>query len=241
MYIFEHRLHALSHDAIFGNELSCTMHKHLWALFLKDVRLDIRQQFGLSGIFLYVFAAIFIIYLVFGVPEGPTWIALYWLVVVFCAVNAVLKSHTQEDPSRRLYYYLLSDPLASAVAKLLYNILLLLIITFLTLILFSAITNYPIVSTPYFVLAILLGAIGIGSNFTFISRIASETRNQSTMMMILSLPVIIPLLLPLVRLSMKSLGPLTWAMAKSDITILFAIDLLIIGLVMALFPFLARS
>lgn len=211
------------------------------ALLNKDIRLDLRQQFGLSGILLYVLGAVFIIYLVFGQLDGRTWVALYWVVVLFCAVNGVLKSHTQEDRSRRLYYYTLSDPIAFGGAKLIYNVILMLIISSLALLLFSIMTLFPFVSPGYFFIAVGLGVVGIAANFTFVGSIAAQTRNQSTMMMILSLPVIIPLLLPLVRLSIKSLGPLTWSMAKSDITILAAVDLLIIGLVLILFPFLSRS
>ncbi len=214
---------------------------HLLALLSKDFRLDLRQQFGLSGILLYVLSSVFIIFLVFGEMDGRTWVALFWVVVLFCAVNAVLKSHTQEDQKRNLYYYTLSDPLTNGGAKLIYNILLMAVITTLTLLLFATVISYPIVATGFFMLGLLLGAIGIAANFTFISKIASQTQNQSTMMMILSLPVIIPLLLPLVRLSIKSLGPMTWAMAKSDLTILLSVDLLIIGLVLILFPFLSRS
>ena len=211
------------------------------ALLNKDIKLDLRQQFGLSGILLYVLGAVFIIYLVFGELDGRSWVALYWVVVLFCAVNAVLKSHTQEDGSRRLYYYTLADPIATGGAKLIYNVILMLIIAGLALVLFSAMTQFPFVTPRYFALALILGVIGIAANFTFVACIAAHTRNQSTMMMILSLPVIIPLLLPLVRLSIKSLGPLTWSMAKSDITILAAVDLLIIGLVLVLFPYLSRS
>ena len=214
---------------------------HLLALLRKDIKLDLRQQFGLSGILLYVLGAIFIIYLVFGELDGRTWVALYWVVVLFCAVNGVLKSHTQEDHGRRMYYYTLAEPIVAGGAKLIYNVLLMCIISLLALLLFSAMTRFPFVSPRYFFLALLLGVVGIAANFTFVASIASHTRNQSTMMMILSLPVIIPLLLPLVRLSIKSLGPLTWSMAKSDIMILGAVDLLIVGLALVLFPFLARS
>lgn len=215
--------------------------KHLLALLSKDMRLDFRQQFGLSGIILYVLGAAFIVYMVFGEMDGRTWVALFWIVILFCSVNAVLKSHTQEDQSRNMYYYTLVDPLILGGAKLLYNFLLLAVIVSLTFIVFSTILQVPIVSYKFFVAGLVLGVIGIAANFTFVSKIASQTRNQSTMMMILSLPVIIPLLLPLVRLSIKSLGPMTWAMAKSDLTLLLAVDLFMMGLVFLLFPFLNRS
>ncbi|NND09212.1 MAG: ABC transporter permease [Saprospiraceae bacterium] len=210
-------------------------------LFLKDLRLDLRQKFGLGSIFLYVFSAVFIIYLAFGEVDGRTWVTLFWIIVLFASVNAVLKSFVQEDASRRLYYYTLSGPYSVVIAKLLYNCVVVLIIIILSLALFSLTTRYPILSSGYFVLALLLGVLGIAANFTFVSSIASHTRQANTMMMVLSLPVIIPLLLPLIRLSIKSLGPLTWAMVKSDLTMLVAVDLLIIGLLLLLYPFLWRS
>lgn len=217
------------------------MLSHIKTLFLKDLRLDLRQKFGLGSIFLYVFAAVFIIYLSFGDVDGRTWVTLFWIVVLFASVNAVLKSFVQEDSSRRLYYYTLSDPYSVIISKLLYNVLIVMIIIGLCLLMFSVTTRYPILSSNYFGLALLLGVIGIAANFTFVSSIASHTRQANTMMMVLSLPVIIPLLLPLIRLSIKSLGPLTWAMAKSDVTMLAAVDLLIIGLLILLYPFLWRS
>ncbi|MBK8503951.1 MAG: hypothetical protein IPL46_18125 [Saprospiraceae bacterium] len=115
------------------------------------------------------------------------------------------------------------------------------LISGLSLLLFSLLTTYPIEENGFFMLALLLGALGIAANFTFVSAIAKHTRNKSTMMMILSLPVIIPLLLPLVRLSIKCLGPATWAMIQSDVTLLISVDLLIVGLALVLFPFLWRG
>ncbi len=210
-------------------------------LLSKDLKLDLRQQFGLSGILLYVIGSVFIVYMVFGELDGRSWVALFWIVILFCSVNAVLKSHTQEDDTRSLYYYTLSDALTQGAAKLIYNVLLLSIIAGLTGTVFVLIMESPFVSPGYFIMALLMGVVGIAANFTFVAKIASLTRNQSTMMMILSIPVIIPLLLPLIRLSLKSLGPLTWNMAKSDLTILLAIDLLIIGLVLLLIPYLSRA
>jgi heme exporter protein B len=214
---------------------------HIKALIYKDLLLDFRQLFGLGGIFLYVFSSFFIVFLTFGEVMGATWITLFWIVVLFGSVNAVLKSFAQEDDSRNIYYYTITDPVAIVLSKLFYNTLLVLLISALSLLLFSLLTTYPIKENGFFALALILGAIGIAANFTFVSAIAKHTRNKSTMMMILSLPVIIPLLLPLVRLSIKCLGPATWVMVQIDITLLVSVDLLIIGLTLVLFPFLWKG
>lgn len=78
------------------------MLKHLRALIQKDLLLDFRQLFGLGGIFLYVFSSFFIVFLSFGEVSGVGWITLFWIVVLFGSVNAVLKSFAQEDESRNI-------------------------------------------------------------------------------------------------------------------------------------------
>ena len=215
--------------------------KQIAALLSKDIQLDFRQMFGLGGIFLYVFAAAFIIYLSFGEVIGKTWVALYWIVVLFASVNAVLRSTTQEGNQRRIYYYTITDPVSVSLAKLIYNFLVLLIISLLCLLLFVVFNGYPIISSGYFFLGLLCGTVGIAANFTLISQIASYGKNSNTLMMVLSLPVIIPLLLPVIRLSIKSLEQVSWSQVQTDVTLLGAIDLLIVGVAILLFPFIWRS
>ena len=217
------------------------MFNQVRALLYKDFLLDFRQKFGVGGLFLYVFSSFFIVFLSFGEVSGQAWVTLYWIVVLFGSVNAVLKSFAQEDDHRRIYYFTLTDPVSVMVSKLIYNAAVIFVVSLLSLFLFALLTEYPIVEHTFFFLALLLGSLGIAANFTFVSAIANHTRNKSTMMMILSLPVIIPLLLPLIRLSTKSLAPATWAMVQSDITMLGAVDLLIMGISLMLFPFLWKA
>ncbi|MCB0664518.1 MAG: heme exporter protein CcmB [Saprospiraceae bacterium] len=217
------------------------MFTQLKALIYKDLLLDFRQLFGLGGVFLYVFSSFFIVYLSFGDIGGTAWITLFWIVVLFGSVNAVLKSFAQENDSRSIYYFQISDPVAVMLSKLFYNSVLVMTISALSLLLFSLLTQYPVAENGYFILALLLGCIGIAGNFTFVSAIANHTRNKNTMMMILSLPVIIPLLLPLIKISVKCLSPVEWSMLQSDFTLLLAVDLLIVGVSLVLFPFLWRG
>ncbi len=211
------------------------------ALIQKDLILDFREKFGLGGVFLYVFASFFIVYLSFGEVDGVAWVTLYWIVVLFGAVNAVLKSFTQEGATRDLYYYTLVAPLVMLYAKLMYNIVLVLLICVLSFLLFGVLTAFVVSDLLWFSCGVLLGAIGIAANFTLMSALASHTRNKNTMMMILSLPVIVPLLLPLVRLSIRCLEPVRWSNVQPDLTLLLSVDLLILGLALMLFPFLWKS
>ncbi|MDH3648667.1 MAG: heme exporter protein CcmB [Saprospiraceae bacterium] len=217
------------------------MFRQSLALFKKDIHLDLRQRFGLGGILLYVFSASFIIYLTFGEMTPEEWIVLFWIVILFASVNAVLKSFAQEAKKRQLYYYTLCDPYAAIFSKMLYNFCVLVIITAVTWSLFSIVSPNPILTHQYFFLAAGLACAGIAANFTFVSAIAYRTRNQSTMMMVLSLPVIIPLLLPVIKISLKTLNDVSWRETKGDFSLLLSIDLLIVALIVFLFPYIWRE
>jgi heme exporter protein B len=217
------------------------MLSQFFTLLKKDFQLDLRQRFALGGIILYVFAAVFIIYLAFREISSQTWVILYWIVFLFAAVNAVLKSFSHEGAKRNIYYYTLADPLAVISSKILYNFLVLLGIAVLTGCLFSLFTSFPVLSVGYFVLAVILGCIGIAANFSFISSIAYKTRNQSTMMMVLSFPVVIPLLLPVIQVSVKTLEVTSWSRLQGDFYLLIATDLIILALAYIIWPFLWRE
>lgn len=211
------------------------------ALLKKDFQLDLRQRFALGSIILYVFASVFIIYLAFREISDQVWVILFWIVFLFAAVNAVLKSFSQEGAKRNLYYYTIADPIAVISSKILYNFLVLLGIAILTGGLFSLFTRFPIISVGYFILTILLACIGIAANFSFISSIAYKTRNQSTMMMVLSFPVIIPLLLPVIQVTLKTLEVTSWSRVQGEFYLLIAIDLIILALAFIIWPYLWRE
>ena len=68
------------------------------SLVKKDVLLEMRQQYTLYGILLYVACTIFVIYLSMGQPEDQIWNGLFWVVQ---RQNVVLLHHCR---SQRFYY-----------------------------------------------------------------------------------------------------------------------------------------
>ena len=96
----------------------------------KDFRLEWRQRAALNGMLLYVGSTVFVCYLSFSLRGGqlpaPAWNALFWIVLLFSAVNAVAKGFLQESRGRMLYYYTVVRPQAVVLAKISYNALLLL-------------------------------------------------------------------------------------------------------------------
>jgi heme exporter protein B len=215
--------------------------KEIATLIQKDIRIEWRQKFALGGILLYVVSTVFVVYISFIRVQPQVWNVLYWIIMLFASVNAVTKSFVQENGNRQLYYYQLTNPTAMIVAKIIYNVLLLLVLNILTFIVFGFVAGNPVKDMWQFGTAILLSSVGFGITFTFISGIASKANNSATLMAILSFPVVLPILLELIKLSANALGLITDTAVMKDIMILVAIDLVLLSLSLLLFPYLWRD
>lgn len=210
-------------------------------LLRKEFTLEWRQKYAISGILLYVLSTVFIVYISFQTVSPQLWNVLFWIIMLFASINAVVKSFVQESGHRQLYYYQLANPVAILMAKMIYNTSLLLLLAVLTFLALGFIAGNPVEQAGNFALALLLGSIGFSVTFTFVSAIAAKADNSSTLMAILSFPVVIPVLLLLVNLSAHAIGLLQGTMVGRDIMMLAAVDLLLVALGLVLFPYLWRD
>jgi heme exporter protein B len=217
------------------------MFNELWFLLKKEIMLEWRQKYAIGGIFLYVAATIFVVYIAFIKVQANVWNVMFWIISLFAAINAVVKSFVQESGARQLYYYQLANPTAILLSKMIYNIGLLLVINVLTYFLFSIVTENPVKLAGQFWLAMLLGSLGFGIMFTFVAAISSKANNSSTLMAILGFPIVLPILLSLVKFTANALGLITDTATYKDIIILLSIDAILLSLAFILFPYIWRD
>ena len=210
-------------------------------LLHKEFTLEFRQKYAISGILLYVLSTVFIVYMAVQNVSPQLWNVLFWVIMLFASVNAVVKSFVQESGYRQLYYYQLLNPVAILLSKMIYNTVLLLVLSVLTFFALGFIAGNPVQHAGSFALALFFGSLGFSITFTFVSAIAGKADNSSTLMAILSFPVIIPVLLLLVNLSAHALGVLGGSMIGRDIMMLVAVDLILMALGLVLFPYLWRD
>lgn len=210
-------------------------------LLRKEFLLEFRQRYAISGIVLYVFSMVFVVY-VSSVKVNPNvWNILFWLIVLFASINAVVKSFVQESGSRQLYYYQIADPVAILFSKILYNTLLLLTLSVLAFGVYALVAGNPVKDMGLFATVLFLGSSGFSIAFTFISAIAARANNSATLMAILSFPVILPILLTLMRLSSIALRLMQDTSYWKDIYNLLAIDAILLALTYVLFPYVWRD
>lgn len=215
--------------------------RHIWTLFKKDLLLEVRQQYTFYGVLLYVASTIFVLYLAMGEPEGAVWKGLFWMIQLFICVNAVAKSFLQEGRGRLLYFYSIAGARDFILSKLLFNALLMLLMSLVSLFLFILMLGNPLSHPLSFVLLSCLGGISLSLVFTFLAAIAARAQQSAALMAILGFPLIIPQLLLLNKASTIAFEDVLQGGLGSMIALIAALDLMIIALAVVLFPFLWKD
>ena len=210
------------------------------SLLKKDLLLEIRQQYSFYGILLYIGSTIFVLYMAINEPEAKVWNGLFWVIQLFICINAVAKSFLQESRGRMLYFYSIASPRDFVLAKLVFNSLLMLVMSLLSLLLFSLFLGSPIDKIWQFIGLVLLGGWSLSLVFTFLAAIAAKAQQNAAIMAVLGFPIIIPQLLLLMQLSKAAFVPLL-TIPPSSVLLLVALDLLVILLAAILFPFLWKD
>jgi heme exporter protein B len=208
-------------------------------LIEKEIKLELKQKYVLNGILLYLISTIFVTYLAFDrIIDVETWNSLFWIILLFVAVNGISKSFVQESPARHLYYYTIASPQAILLSKVLYNLLLMSILSVLSFGLFLLLMGNMVVNILLFMTALLLGSFGLASILTMMAAIASRASNNFSLMAILSFPIVLPLLTTLMKISHTSLISSQWSGNWGFIVILLTINVTVIVLAYLLFPYL---
>ena len=210
-------------------------------LIRKDFTIDFRQGFALSSVFLFAVTTVFMCYKIFGDLQGQSWNAVFWIIFLFSALNAILRSFIQENGARELYYFSLLNPIAVLFSKIIYNTVFLFILGALTYFVMLLFTSNGARDLPLFMLTLGLGSLGLSIAFTFVTAIGSKSNNNSTLIAILAFPISLGIMLLLIKLSADALGLITDTSLQTDVIMLLAINAVLLGLSIILFPLLWRN
>jgi len=198
-------------------------------------------KYALGGVLLYVAASSMLVFLATQTLSSTMWITMFWLILLFSAVNALAKSFMLDAGERQIYHYQLSSPSKVLLAKLIYNFLLLLLMSAVTLFTFILFFGSPIQNFGLFSIVFILGVLSFSILFTVMSSIAVQSGGSSVIMPIISFPVSVPmfvLLLKLSRAAVTNEGVLNYS---RDVGSLLAINAVILAVAFLLFPYIWRD
>lgn len=215
--------------------------RHIYALFRKDLLLEIRQQYSFYGILLYVASTIFVLYLAMQQPEEKVWNGLYWMIQLFICVNAVAKSFLQESRGRMIYFYTIAGARDFILSKLIFNTILMIAMSLTSLLLFQLLMGNPLQHPVLFAGIACFGGFSLSLVFTFLAAIAARAQQSAALMAILGFPLIIPQVLLLMKLSNIAFADVLQSGIGQIVLLLGGLDILIVALAVILFPFLWKD
>ena len=217
----------------------------LYTLLLKEISLELRRKSVISGLALYLFSTVFICYLIFSLRQNLitplVWSALFWIIILFTAINTIAKSFIGERRGRDIYYYSIASPQAIIISKIIYNFFLCSLLAISGFLLFLLFLGNPVFDIPLFLLVIVLASLGFATSLTLLSGIAAKANNSHILMTILSFPVVISILLLVIKITKNCIDDLDRSVSWNDILILAAINCLVAAVSYLLFPYIWRS
>lgn len=206
-----------------------------------EARIELRERYALSGIVLYVLSAAFIVFSIWKELPPKEWGLTFWVIFLFCSLMAVLKTFGRESEGRYYYFYTLYHPLELFIAKAIYNLGLLF---FIFLVLWGTLTlmaGNQIIRMTWFVITGGLASLGLAFLLTLITSIAIKTQQSASLTSILALPLMIPLLINMLRLTAYASGITPDDNPWNELSMLTGIISMVVGLSLWLFPYLWRS
>ncbi len=212
-------------------------------LIKKEFLLEFRQKSTIGGVLVYVIGTIFVSALCFkGKLDKPTWNALFWVITLFTSVTISGKSFLKETGGQALFNFLHYSPQQFIIAKILYNMVFMLCLSFVTFFFYAFFIKNEVENLSLFFIVLILASSGLAGILSLMSAISSKASGNFAIMSILSFPVLMPLILVVIRLSKQAVDGLEWAGVGFDfIVILVALNVLTLALSFLLFPYLWRD
>ena len=193
-----------------------------WAVFVNDARLELRTRVALGALGLFVAASLVLVYTAVGrsQPTVPVVAALLWVVVVFAVAVGLGRSFVaEEERGTSLLLQLALRPSQVYAGKLAGNVVLTLALVALAAAGFRILLPVPLRVPGVYAAGLVLGALGLAAASTLLSALVARARAAGPLLPVLSFPVVVPILVPAVALTILASGAPegAWAAATQDL------------------------
>lgn len=165
------------------------------------------------------------------------WSALFWLIQLFNAFQLTHNHFAAEHPGSFLYHYTLYSPETFALQKIIYFSIHLTILALLSLLLWSFL-GIAISSLLSWIGLIVIHSILLASVMSLISFLGAKLKGSFSFISILSLPILMPHLILLIKVTKSLLMNSPWAMYKTYLLSDGLLMMVCLTLTFILFPYL---
>lgn len=217
-----------------------------WAVFAKDVRIELRTRVALGALGMFVAASLMLVRLALGraAPSVSVSAALLWVVVVFAAAVGLGRAFVaEEERGTTLLLQLALRPSQVYAGKLAFNVVLTLALCALAAAGFRLLVPVPLGAPGVLAAALGLGALGLAAATTLLSALIARAQAAGPLLPVLAFPVVVPILIPAVALTELASGSAVgvWAVARPDLVLLAAYAGLLVSASFVLFDYVWRD
>lgn len=215
------------------------------ALFNKDFSSEMRTRYAVNSLAMFIVVAISVILFSIGnekINENLT-AGLFWVVIFFTAMSGLARAFvSEEERGTSLTLQLVAAPSTVFSGKLVFNVILVFAMNTVIAILYAALfESFIIQNFLLFLLSFVLGNIGLAISSTIIAAIISKAGAKGTLYPVLSFPILLPLILTSVQLTLFSFDGTTIEQSKFELAIVVSYDVIMLTVSYMLFDFIWKD
>ncbi|MEN3038362.1 MAG: heme exporter protein CcmB [Candidatus Kryptonium sp.] len=217
----------------------------IWAIFLKDLKSELRTRYALNALIMFVVVTIsMLLFATAGeVLSAELLSGLLWVVIFFSAMSGLSRTFvSEEDRGTVIFLQLSARPSVVYFGKLLFNLILIFGINFfVVLAYFLTMENFKVRSFDVFLVALILGGMGLASTSTIIAAIIAKANTKGTLYPVLSFPILLPLLITAINMTQLSIEGASLAETIGHLRILFSYFFVVIIASYLLFDYIWKE
>ncbi|MEJ2103282.1 MAG: heme exporter protein CcmB [Ignavibacteriaceae bacterium] len=216
-----------------------------YALFKKDFSSELRTRYAINSLAMFIIVAISVILFSIGnetINVNLT-AGLFWVVIFFTAMSGLARAFvSEEERGTTLTLQLIASPSTVFSGKLIFNLILVFCMNFVIAILYSALfEKFVVQNFSLFMVTFILGNIGLAISSTIIAAIIAKAGAKGTLYPVLSFPILLPLILTCVQLTLFSLDGTSFEESKFELAIVVGYDVIMVTASYMLFDFIWKD
>jgi heme exporter protein B len=168
-------------------------------ILVKEIVSEFRTRYALNALLMFVVTTLSMVLFSIG-NESPSQDILsgtLWIVIFFSAMSGLSRTFVaEEERGTSMTLRLLINSNSVFLGKFLYNLALILVLSFFISIAYLiVIKEFVVQSYTIFWVTIILGSTGLASASTILAAIIAKANTKATLFPVLAFPVLVPLLL----------------------------------------------
>jgi heme exporter protein B len=216
-----------------------------YALFIKDFSSEIRTRYAINSLAMFIIVAISVILFSIGQERISKELTagLFWVVIFFTAMSGLARAFvSEEERGTALTLQLIASPTTVFTGKLIFNIILVFAMNTVIAILYAGLFEAFVVKNfTLFLLSFILGNIGLAISSTIIAAIIAKAGAKGTLYPVLSFPILLPLILTSVQLTLFAFDGTTFEKSIFELAIVVSYDVIMLTASYMLFDFIWKE